>query len=182
MQGHGLAAVVVCAFTLVAVPASAQESTPGPTKDARPVEITPFVAIGSNGTSPVGTAVAFPIASKLSLETDVAYRPGEGHIHALSTNASLLWFLPRVGSATPYVAGGLGLAQYGSPVYGPAAQAPIGTQSRLAMTVNAGGGLKMPVSKTVDWRTDARWFKSLGREGTEHIRVSQGLSFDVGKR
>jgi hypothetical protein len=31
-------------------------------------------------------------------------------------------------------------------------------------------------------RTDARWFKSFGRDASEHWRVSQGVSFDVGKR
>ena len=111
----------------------------------------------------------------------MAYRRGEGHIHALSTNTSLLWFLPRVGQATPYVAGGVGLSQYGAPVFssdGP----PIGTLSRVALTVNAGGGLKMPVNDKLDLRTDARWFKSFRKQGSEHFRVAQGISFDVGKR
>ena len=50
------------------------------------------------------------------------------------------------------------------------------------MTVNAGGGLKMPMNETLDLRTDARWFKSIGRQGSEQFRVAQGISFDVGKR
>jgi hypothetical protein len=58
---------------------------------------------------------------------------------------------------------------------------PIGTQARLAMTVNAGGGLKLPVNEKLDWRTDARWFKSFG-QGTEQFRVAQGIAFDVGRR
>jgi hypothetical protein len=92
-----------------------------------------------------------------------------------------LYFLPRVGQATPYVAGGIGVSQYGAPVFssnGP----PIGAQPRLAMTVNAGGGLKMPMNDTLDLRTDARWFKSFGRQGSDQFRVAQGISFDVGKR
>ncbi|MCA1481206.1 hypothetical protein, partial [Bradyrhizobium sp. NBAIM08] len=136
---------------------------------------------GSAAASPVGAAVTFPLTSTLSVETDVAYRRGEGDIHALSTNVSLLYFLPRVGKATPYVVGGIGLAQYGTPVYsskGP----PIGTVADVALTVNAGGGLKVPMTEKVDWRTDARWFKSFGRYGSEQFRVAQGLSFDVGKR
>lgn len=167
----GILALV--AFTLGAVPAQAQE--------AKAVEVTPYVALGTAGASPLGVAVTFPVTSTLSVETDVAYRRGEGRIHALSTNASVLLFLPRVGHSTPYVAAGVGLAQYGAPVFssdGP----PIGTQPRLAMTVNAGGGLKMPMNEKLDLRTDARWFKSLGRQGSEQFRVAQGISFDVGKR
>ena len=121
-------AVFALAFTL--------EAWPGWAQDVRTVEVTPYVALGSAAASPVGAAVTFPVTSTLSVETDVAYRRGEGNIHALSSNTSLLWFLPRVGQATPYVAGGVGLSQYGAPVFssnGP----PIGTQSRVALTVNA---------------------------------------------
>ena len=173
MRAYRSAAFAFIAFTLAALPVRAQ--------DAKTVEVTPYVALGSDGASPVGAAVTFPVTSTFSVETDVAYRRGEGSIHALSTNTSLLWSLPRVGQATPYVAAGVGLSQYGAPVFsydGP----PIGTQSRVAMTVNAGGGLKMPVNDKLDLRTDARWFKSFGRQGSEQFRVAQGISFDAGKR
>ena len=173
MRAYKSAVFALVAFTLGALPARAQ--------DARPVEVTPYVAVGSAGASPVGTAVTFPVTSTLSVETDVAYRRGEGRIHALSSSASLLYSLPRVGQSTPYVAGGVGLAQYGAPVFssdGP----PIGTQPRLAITVNAGGGLKMPMNDKLALRTDARWFKSLGQQGSEQFRVAQGISFGAGKR
>jgi hypothetical protein len=173
MRAYRSAVFALVAFTLAASLARAQ--------DANPVEVTPYVAVGSAGTSPVGVAVTFPVTSTLSVETDVAYRRGEGGIHALSSNISLLYFLPRVGQTTPYVAAGVGLSQYGAPVFssdGP----PIGTESRVAMTVNAGGGLKMPMNETLDLRTDARWFNSLGGQGSEHFRVAQGVSFDVGRR
>jgi len=172
MQVYKSAVFALVAFTLAALPVAAQ--------DEKPVEVTPYVALGSAGASPVGAAFTFPITSTLSFETDVAYRRGEGRINALSTNASLLWFLPRIGESTPYAAAGVGLSQYGAPVFssnGP----PIGTQSRLAMTVNAGGGLKMPINDKLDLRTDARWFKALGKQGSEHFRVAQGISFDAGK-
>jgi hypothetical protein len=173
MRVYKSAVFALVAFTLAALPVEAQ--------DARAVEVTPYVALGSAGASPVGVAVTFPVTSTLSIETDVAYRRGEGRIHALSTNTSLLWFLPRVGQSTPYVAAGVGLSQYGAPIFssdGP----PIGTQSRVAPTVNAGGGLKLPVNDKVDLRTDARWFKSFGKQGSEQFRVAQGISFDAGKR
>ncbi len=159
------------AFTLAAAPVGAQDAK---------AEVTPYVAIGTPGISPVGATVTFPVTSNLSVETDVAYRRAEGRIHALSTNASVLWFLPRIGQSTPYVAGGVGLSQYGAPLFssdGP----PIGTQSRIAMTVNAGGGLKTPVSSNLGLRTDARWFKSFGKQGSEQFRVSQGISFGTRK-
>jgi hypothetical protein len=176
MRAHKAAVFALVAFTFEALPVEAQE--------ARTVEVTPYVAVGSAAASPIGVAFTFPITSTLSFETDVAYRRGEGGINALSLNANLLYFLPRVGQSTAYVVGGVGLSQYGAPVFssnGP----PIGTESALAMTVNAGGGLKMPMNEKLDLRTDARWFKSFGLppgQGSEQFRVAQGLSFDVGKR
>jgi len=160
MRVYKSAVFALVAFTLAASPVRAQDAK---TVEVTPnVEVTPYVALGSAGASPVGAAVTFPVTSTLSVETDVAYRRGEGNIHALSTNTSLLCFLPHVGQSTPYVAGGVGLSQYGAPVFssdGP----PIGTESRLGLTVNAGGGLKTPVNDKLDLRTDARWFHSFGR-------------------
>ena len=174
MRAYRSAVFAFAAVALGAASAAAQ--------DANPVEVTPYVAFGSGGASPVGAIVTFPVTPTLSVETEVAYRRGEGGIHALSSNASLLYSLPRVGPATPYVAGGIGLSQFGSPVFSSTGGPPIGAQSRVAMTVNAGGGVKMPMTEKVDLRTDARWFKSFGREGSEQFRVAQGISFDVGKR
>jgi len=160
------------AFILAASPVRAQ--------DARTVEITPYLAVGSAGASPVGVTVTFPVSATFSVETDVAYRRGED-IHALSTSGSLLYSLPRVGQVTPYVAGGVGLSQYGSPVFS-GNGGPIGSQSRLAVTLITGGGLKIPVKEKMDLRTDARYYKSLGRQGSESFRVAQGISFDAGRR
>jgi hypothetical protein len=103
MRAYRSAVFALVAFTLHASPAGAQ--------DATPVEVTPYVALGSAGASPVGAAVTFPVTSTLSVETDVAYRRGEGGIPALSSNISLLYFLPRVGQTAPYVAAGVGLSQ-----------------------------------------------------------------------
>jgi hypothetical protein len=173
MRAYKSAVFLLVALTLEALPAGAQ--------DTRPVEITPYVALGSAAGTPVGATVTFPVTSTLSVETDVAYRRGEGHINALSSNVSLLYFLPRIGKAAPYVAGGVGLSQYGAPVFSSSGP-PIGTERRIAMTVNAGGGLKMPMNEKLDLRTDARWFKSFGLQGSEQFRVAQGISFDLGKR
>ena len=172
MRAYKSAVLALVAFTLPALPVGAQ--------DAKPVEVTPYVGIGTAGASPVGAAVTFPVTSTLSVETDVAYRRGEGGMNALSTNVSLLYYLPRAGRSTPYVVGGVGLMQYGAPVFSLSGR-PIGTVPSLAPTVNAGGGLKMPMNEKLDLRTDARWFKSFGRQGSEQFRVAQGICFDVGK-
>jgi hypothetical protein len=112
MRAYRSAVCALVAFTLEALPAGAQ--------DAKPVEVTPYVALGSAAASPVGAAVTFPVTSTLRLETDVAYRRGEGRIHALSSSTSLLYFLPRVGQVTPYVAGELGSRNTGRPFPRPA--------------------------------------------------------------
>ena len=62
-----------------------------------------------------GAAVTFPLTSRLSLETDVALRRAEGSILALGSSTSLLFALPRLGQATPYAAGGIGLSLHGAP-------------------------------------------------------------------
>jgi hypothetical protein len=173
MKRYKSASLALVAFALGAVPVAAQ--------DAGTVHVTPYVALGSPGISPVGVAMTVPVASHFSVETDVAYRRGEGDINALSTNASLLWLLPRVGRSTPYLAAGLGLAQYGAPVPS-SLGGPIGTASRLAFTVNAGGGVKMPVNDKIDLRTDVRWTVSPGAQRPEELRLAQGISLAVGKR
>jgi hypothetical protein len=160
--------------TVAAAPALAQ--------DTRPVAVTPYVAIGSTGAAPVGAAIEFPLTPTFGVETDTGYRRGEGHINALSMNANLVCHLPRIGATTPYLAAGMGLAQYGAPIVSPLGGLPVGAEQRTALTVNAGGGLKVPVNDTWGLRTDARWFKSFGRHGSEQFRVAQGISFDVARR
>jgi hypothetical protein len=176
--------IIALVGTTSASPASAQDATKAPppqTTSSPAVEVTPFVSIDSRGSSPIGAAIGFPLGSTFSIEAEVGYRRGEGHLSALSSSANLLYALPPVGRTTPYLAGGAGLAEYGTPIVSREGSL-IGTQSRLALEVNAGGGLKVPVDDTWGMRTDARWFKSFGRNGGEHFRVAHGISFDVGKR
>jgi hypothetical protein len=166
------ASLLLIALIVAASPAQAQNT--------QPVEVTPYLAVGSGGTSPVGVSVTFPIRSNLGVETDVAYRHGEG-IHALSASGSVLYFLPRAGRTTPYLAGGIGLSQYGSPVLS-SSGSPSGTASRLSVDLNMGGGLKVPLKDTLDLRTDARYYQAVGRQGWQGFRVAQGISFDTRKR
>lgn len=170
--------VVALACTMPVSRASAQDVTvpPQPTTTPRTVEVTPFVSMDSRGSLPIGTAVSFPLSPRFSVETEVGYRRGEGKLNALSSSANLLYKLPRMGRTTPYLTAGTGLAQYGAPFVSRQG-AVIGTQPRIAWEVNAGGGLKVPVDETWGMRTDARWFKSFGKNGSEHWRVAHGVSF-----
>jgi hypothetical protein len=141
---------------------------------------TPFVALGSPGSSRIGTAISFPVASTLSSEAELGYRRGEGRIHALSTNVNLLYLLPRLGRVTPYIVAGAGLEEYGTPLRTPASS-QIFTQPKLTLAINAGGGIKVPVDEQWTLRTDGRWFNAVGTGGSEHWRLYQGASFAVGK-
>ena len=174
--------IIGLACTTVAAPVRAQEApAAAPHKTvAGAVEVMPFVSIDSRGSSPVGAAISFPAGSNLRIETELGYRRGEGDLVALSSSANVLYALPRLGRTTPYLATGAGLASYGTPIIS-ARGSVIGTEPRIAFEVNAGGGVKVAAADTWEMRTDARWFKSFGRTGSEHWRVSQGLSFDVGQ-
>jgi hypothetical protein len=176
--------MLVMALTLSASWASAQEAAPDPppqTAAQSAIQVTPFVSMDSRGSSPVGAAISFPLSPSFAIEAEVGYRRAEGRLNALSSSANLLYSLPRLGRTTPYLAAGAGLAQYGAPVVSPNGVL-IGTEPRVTFEVNAGGGLKVPVDDTWGMRTDARWFKSFGRNASEHWRVSHGVSFDVAKR
>ena len=181
MSTHGFVRLAgwVLAFAVTALPAHAQvarDDTASESKRA-PIEITPFASLGSHFSSQIGAAIAFAWTSKISLEAEVGYRRGE--VNALSSNVSLLYDLPRVRAVTPYLAGGVGLAQYASvidvPQFGPV------THSQLAVTANAGGGLKVPVEKNWGFRTDARWFQGIGK-APEHWRVYNGVTIGAGRR
>jgi hypothetical protein len=176
--------IVLLGWLFFAAPANAQDAADGPGSDtaaSSAVQVTPFVSIDSRGSTPLGAAFSFPVAGNFRIETEVGYRRGEGNVNALGSSVNLLYDLPRIGRATPYLATGAGLAQYGAPIVARDGSV-IATQPRVAFEVNAGGGLKVPVDDTWGMRTDARWFKSFGRHASEHWRVAQGVSFDVKRR
>lgn len=171
------------ALAIAAAPALAQDTTGQEPQRSRipAVEITPFVSLGSPTSSRVGAAVAVPVTDDLSVEAEMGYRRGEGDINALSSSVSLLYSLPSLGRVTPYVAAGAGLEEFGTPVPLPGS-ADLFTQKKLAFAVNAGGGVKVPVDDKWSLRSDARWYKALGRNGSEHWRLYQGATLGVGKR
>ena len=144
----------------------------------RRVEITPHVSVGSNASSGIGATVRWPVASKLSIELETALR--ESEVTGLLTNVSLIYDLPSIGRVTPYVAGGVGLEQYGtvfeSPLQG------LLSQKQTTFTVNAGGGIRVPIDDNWGVRTDARWSNGIGRKAPERWRVYNGVTFGAGGR
>ncbi len=144
----------------------------------RPVEITPYVSIGSLASSGVGTSVRWSLAPKLSIELDTALRQAE--VTGLSSSVSLLYDLPSIGRVTPYVAGGAGFEQYGTvvelPLYG------LATVKKTALTVNAGGGIRVPIADEWGFRSDARWSNGIGRDAPERWRLYNGVTFGTGGR
>ena len=176
--------LVVLVLAVPASPVRAQDvpAIPAPDQPTPPaIEVTPFVSLDSRGVTPIGAAISFPVSPIFSIETEVGYRRAEGGLNALSSSVNVLYFLPRIGRTTPYLATGIGLAQYTAPFVSREGSV-IGTQFGTALEVNAGGGLKAAVDEKWDMRTDARWYKSFGGHASEHWRVSHGVSFDVGKR
>jgi len=146
---------------------------------ASPVTVTPYVAFGTQGVSPIGLMVTVPLRPGLSVESEVAYRRGEGDMNAMSSSLSVLKDLPTVGAVTPYIAGGFGIAQHGTPVIGQAGS-PTASAQRLALTLNAGGGFKVPVRPSLDFRTDVRYFDGLGKSG-DQFRIANGISFGTSR-
>jgi opacity protein-like surface antigen len=163
---------VTCALLMVATPVRGQDgqeqSQPGTA-----VEITSFVSLGSAASSGLGTAVRWPLRSNLSIELETERRWAE--INALNANVSLLFDLPSVGRVTPYVAGGVGLDQFGLAM--DSSQGSVVTQGRTAFTLNAGGGIRVPVHPNWGVRTDARWFNAVGRQAPERWRVYNAVTF-----
>jgi len=174
MKRQSLAPAVFVIVLATGLPAAAQSTN---LNNGAPVEVTPYVSLGSYPSPRVGAAVSFRLTPALSVESEVGYqRDVAGR---LSATASVLYDLPRVGRLMPYLAAGAGLEEYAT-----ASRLPDGTlaaQSRMAFALNAGGGLKMPVDDNWGIRTDARWFNGLGRDAGEHWRLYNGVTFPTGR-
>jgi hypothetical protein len=142
------------------------------------VTITPFVSVGSPYSSRIGGAIAFPLNKTTSLEAEVGYRRQE--LNAVSAHLSLVRDLPSLGRIKPYLAAGIGLEEYGAPL--PQPNGTVATIGKIALSVNAGGGVKVPVDETWGLRADARWFNGLGDQAGEHWRLFNGVTVKTGGR
>jgi hypothetical protein len=161
---------VTCAVLVVATNAAAQDT--GDERPPVPVEVTPYVSLGSATSARIGAAIRWSLAPNLSAELETGYRRGE--VHALSSSASLLYDLPSVGRVTPYIAGGVGLEQYGEAFE--ARDGALVTLPKTTVTLNAGGGVRVPVTQRLGVRSDARWFNGLGRTAPERWRLYNGVT------
>jgi hypothetical protein len=141
-----------------------------------PVEVTPFASFGSYPSSRMGAAVTFPWTRNLSVESEIGWRLTSGD---LSASAGMLYNLPKIARVTPYVATGVGLAPYWRSFPAPTAD-PVSLQ-QTSFTVNAGGGIEIPVTQNWGLRTDARWFNGVAQGAGEYWRLYYGVSFRAGR-
>jgi opacity protein-like surface antigen len=161
---------------LLTVHAVAHAQTPADTRDraspSRPIEVTPYVSAGSAAASGVGAAVRWPIGSKFGVELETELKRDQ--ITAVAIALSLVYDLPSIGRVTPYVAGGVGLAQHGVVYFRPGGELLRGTATGL--TLNAGGGVRVPVTDRWGVRSDARLLSG----DTDSWRIFNGATFGVG--
>jgi hypothetical protein len=171
------AAVVIGIGALLAVTSAASAQDQGaPERTPSAAEITPHVSLGSAGASGFGAAVRWPFGANLSVELEMSLRNAE--LNALGSNLSLLFDLPALGVVTPYVVAGVGLEQYGYATGSPGT--PVIARTTTALTVNAGGGVRVAVGDTWGVRGDMRWFNGIGREAPERWRLYNGVTFSRG--
>ena len=171
MTNHRVVVVFGWAMLAVAISAHAQDDATQAGFRATP-EITPYVFLGSNGSSGVGAAVRWPLPNLFSVEVETSSRLSD--VARLNANFSLLFDFPRIGRVTPYVAAGVGLDQYAY-----AETAPSGAliaEAGTAFSLNAGGGLRIRGNETWGMRTDARWFNGIGRKAPERLRLYNGVT------
>lgn len=163
LAGHGIA--------------HAQQATES-TGARAPVEVTPYVSLGSGNANGGGAAVRWEIAPKVSVELETDVRRAE--LTAMAIAVSLVYDLPSIGRVVPYAAAGIGFEQYVTAFSHP--RLGVVPKTGEAFTVNAGGGLRIPIDDRWGVRSDARWINGIGGEAPEHWRIYNGATFGVGKR
>jgi hypothetical protein len=153
-------------LTLAAPAAHAQDAS-----SFRGVEVTPYASMGS-ASGGVGTAVRWPLPGAFSLELETGYRQAE--VDGVYSNLNVLYDLPRVGLATPYLATGVGIERYGT------ADGPdldhLALRASHTMSVNAGGGVRVAAGERWDVRSDMRWSNGIGAQAPERWRLFNGVS------
>ena len=152
-------AVFVIVLATGGLPAAAQSTD---TDNAAPVEVTPYVSLGSYPSSRVGAAIAFRLTPTLSVESEVGYR--HDMAGRLSSSASLLYDLPRIGRVMPYLAAGAGLEEYATASDFQTARSPRSNGRRLRSTLAVvskcqlmtnGASERMRAGSTVSGETQA---------------------------
>jgi opacity protein-like surface antigen len=175
-QKNAAAGVLFAALLGAPSGARAQDSSAGESS-ARAVEVTPYVSLNSAASTGVGAAVRWPIGANFSVELEASQRYAE--INALASSVNLVFDFPALGRVTPYAVGGLGLEQYGFATGMPGA---VIARRATAFTVNAGGGVRVPVDDKWGVRSDVRWSNGIGRDAPERWRLYNGVTFAGGAK
>src|SRR5262245_11718311 len=142
-------------FATLAIATSARAQNGSAHEDP---QITPYVFLGSNASTGAGAAVRWPLPGPLSVELETSYRFSE--VSPLSANLSLLFDFPEFAQMTPYVAAGIGLDQYAFADTSPTGHLIM--HAGTALSVNAGGGVRVRAAENWGIRADARWSNGLG--------------------
>ena len=121
-------------------------------------------------------AVRWPVGARLGVELETELKRAE--ITAVNIALSLVYDLPAIGPATPYVAAGVGLERFGKAIHQLDGKPLLGTDTGL--TVNAGGGIRVPVNDRWGVRSDARWIYGSGRDAPDQWRIYNGATLGVG--
>jgi hypothetical protein len=166
---------LTCALLTIHTLAHAQQA-PASSKDRTGVdwaiEITPYVSAGSAASTGLGAAVRWPIGSKFGIELETELKRDQ--IVAIAMALSLVYDLPTIGRVTPYVAAGVGFEPQAVAYFRPNGETLLGTATRL--TLNAGGGVRVPVSDRWSVRSDAR----VVHGETDAWRVFNGAAVGLG--
>lgn len=140
------------------------------------VEVTPFIGMGSPGSARAGAAVAFVLAPKFRIESEVAYASRA----LLSSSVNLVYLLPHLKAVEPYLTTGIGVGQNETASLASLSSAFV-IQRSIVPVVNAGAGFTVPVRDNLGYRFDARWANPLG-VAPESWRIYQGATLGVGRK
>ena len=168
---------VACVSWLVPTVSAAQ--VVDPREPVRiPVEVSPSISTGSTGSPGVGAAVRWSLTPKLGVELESEVRWAE--LTAVNTHAGVVYDLLRIGRATTYAAGGAGVERFAHAMFLTGFPPVIGTGTTLS--INAGGGVRVPISDRVGVRVDARWFNPQDDRASERWRIATGVTIGFGRR
>src|SRR5215207_7407136 len=146
------ASLLTSALIGTAAIAAAQEANPSPAAAGRMrVEVASFLSVGGDDMSSTGAALRFPIGSRFGVEIETEW-PLQS-VSGLNATGNLVVDLPKMGRSTPYAIGGAGINRYTVTFDVPGLGSLTNLTSDLA--VNAGGGVRIPVSDRWGMRTDA---------------------------
>jgi hypothetical protein len=163
MQRPTTLAWLTCAVLAMHGTAYAQRGDHDPPRSA---EIAAFGGTGPAGTPSAGAAVRWPIKDRLSLEVETEV--GRAQLAALSLALGVVYDLPSIGRVVPYVAAAVSLRPYVKASFRPDGGVLVGTDTGIFL--DAGGGVRVPVTDRWGVRSDARW------------RVYNGATFGVGSK